>query len=182
MRVSIIWDAEHTTVLSTELRDALSEKFRHDVLMDYGIKKEDFAHCLGCFGCWVKSPGECQIPDLNSQINKSYMNSELVVFLSPVFFGGLSANIKNVLDRTIPNISPFFTTRNDVTSHRKRYKRYPKLVFIGYSNAIGKDQQALFNEWLTAHSIASMSFICSTSQDIRPILLGIETLTQEAAL
>ena len=181
MRVTIIWDATHTTVLSTELKNALSEKFRHDVLVDYGIKKEDFAHCLGCFGCWVKSPGMCQIPDLNSQINKSYMNSELVVFLSPVIFGGLSANIKNVLDRTLPNVSPFFTTRNGVTTHKKRYRHYPKLIFIGYGDAIGKDQQALFCEWLTIHSISSKNFICSTSQDVRPILLEIENLTKEAA-
>ena len=176
MRVSIICDAEHTTALSVELRNTLLEKFKNDTVQDYGIKEDVLSHCLGCFGCWVRIPGECVISDLIGQINRTYMNSELVIFLSPIVFGGLSANIKNVLDRTLPNILPFFTTNNGVTSHKKRYHCYPKTLIIGYGDAVNEEQQTIFSEWLTAHSIGDKNYICLASQDINHILTDLDNL------
>jgi multimeric flavodoxin WrbA len=62
------------------------------------ISKDDLAFCMGCFGCWVKTPGECIIDDMMSKINRNYINSDVVIYLSPIIFGQFSANIKNSLD------------------------------------------------------------------------------------
>ena len=69
--------------------------------------------CIGCFGCWVKTPGECVIKDTMAEINRLYVNSDVVVFLSPVVFGQQSANMKNVFDRLLPRLLPFFIRKAD---------------------------------------------------------------------
>lgn len=109
------------------------------------IGRNDLAFCRGCFNCWVLCPGQCAIDDKITAINRAYMNAEAVFLLSPVVFGQFSANIKNARDRWIPNILPFFKVREDgSTMHPPRYEEYPKLVIIGYGDAVCEEDRELF--------------------------------------
>lgn len=106
------------------------------------IGRAELAFCKGCFGCWVKTPGECVISDKMGQINRGYINSDVVVYLSPIVFGQYSANLKNVIDRWIPNVLPFFITRPDgSTMHPPRYEQYPCQIVIGYGARDEEDEQ-----------------------------------------
>ncbi|KJS21574.1 MAG: hypothetical protein VR72_10110 [Clostridiaceae bacterium BRH_c20a] len=87
--------------------------------------------CLGCFGCWVKTPGICVINDAGRDLAKSVVQSDLVISVSLVTFGGYSYEVKKALDRLIPIISPFFKKINGEVHHKPRYKRYPKVISIG---------------------------------------------------
>ncbi len=73
------------------------------------LHEKKIADCIGCFGCWVKTPGICIIDDYAREVARAFINSDLVVYLTPVVFGGYSYQLKKVLDRMIPLISPFFT-------------------------------------------------------------------------
>lgn len=109
------------------------------------LKGEKLAFCTGCFGCWIKTPGECVINDQMAQINRSVMNSNLVIYLSPIVFGQFSPNIKNIIDRGLPNMLPFFETRPDgSTMHPPRYETYPKQIIIGYADQLSDPDQQLF--------------------------------------
>lgn len=89
------------------------------------------AHCIGCFGCWVKTPGECIHKDEGRQIARDIINSHTVVLLSPVVFGGYSAALKHMVDRFIPLIHPNLMMRYGEIHHRPRYTSYPRMVGIG---------------------------------------------------
>lgn len=104
------------------------------------------------------------------------MNSDLVIYLSPIVFGGFSASVKNVLDRTLPNISPFFTTNNGVTTHKKRYDHYPLTAIIGYGDGITKAEQHTFIKWITTHSIGQKVYLCLSSKDSQNIVSDLMTI------
>ena len=43
--------------------------------------------CLGCFGCWVKTPGKCVIPDDAHKVYPLIAKSENVIYVTRLFHG-----------------------------------------------------------------------------------------------
>jgi multimeric flavodoxin WrbA len=66
--------------------------------------------CTGCFGCWTRTPGECVFEDASRDIVRSYACSDVVVYATPVTFGGYSSLTKTVIDRImLPVLDSRFT-------------------------------------------------------------------------
>lgn len=95
------------------------------------LRDMDIGPCLGCFGCWIKTPGICVINDSGRIIPEKIVGSDLLIFLTPITFGGYSPELKKALDRAIPMLLPFFRKVDGEVHHVMRYKKYPKLVAIG---------------------------------------------------
>lgn len=134
--------------------------------------------CMGCFGCWVKKPGECVIQDEMAALDRRYMNSDAVVFLSPVVFGQFSANIKNAIDRTLPNMLPFFHRRPDgSTTHPPRYEAYPSLAFIGCGEGLDEEEAQLFKDVTAKHRYGGVEVYRgeADAEKIRRLLGALET-------
>ena len=100
-------------------------------LKAYELSKMSIAPCLGCFDCWLQTPGECVIGDDGRLIAKEFIQSDVVILFTPIVFGGYSSELKKALDRFIPNILPFFRIHHNEIHHVPRYSRYPDLIFIG---------------------------------------------------
>lgn len=95
------------------------------------LQDTKIASCLGCFGCWLKTPGICVINDPGRELARSVIQSDLLITITPVTFGGYSYDLKKALDRLIPIISPFFMKINGEIHHKPRYERYPVTINIG---------------------------------------------------
>ncbi len=95
------------------------------------LSDKKIAGCLGCFGCWLKTPGICVIDDDGRFIAREIIQSDLLVLLSPVTFGGYSFDLKKALDRMLPNVMPYFKLVRGEIHHRPRYPKYPDLLVIG---------------------------------------------------
>ena len=95
------------------------------------LREKHIAGCLGCFGCWVKTPGICVIDDYGREATKKIVQSNLMIWLTPVTFGGYSSELKKALDRSIPILLPYFESYRGQIHHRMRYDKQPKLVVIG---------------------------------------------------
>jgi multimeric flavodoxin WrbA len=181
MKGAIISDKDYQTGiflnLNKQIIDFLNSK--NFEIEDIAIGRDDLKFCMGCFGCWIKKPGECVINDRMSQVNRSFMNSDTVIYLCPVIFGQFSANIKNALDRWIPNILPFFITRPDgSTMHPSRYDKYPKQIMIGYGDSISEEDVQLFTDITKKHrSNIEVLFFQNTDTDISEQLNKIELAT-----
>lgn len=115
MKAFIVSDNEYSTEiyekLSSQLKDLLSRKGFE--IEETAIGRDTLAFCKGCFGCWIKTPGECVISDGIASLNHKAMTSDLAVYLCPIVFGQYSANMKCAIDRWLPNMLPFFMTRPD---------------------------------------------------------------------
>jgi multimeric flavodoxin WrbA len=95
------------------------------------LKEQKIAGCRGCFGCWLKTPGVCVIADDGRRIAREIIQSDLLVLLSPVTFGGYSSELKKAMDRMIPDIMPYFRVIRGEMHHVPRYAKYPDLVTVG---------------------------------------------------
>ena len=78
-------------------------------------------HCIGCFGCWVKTPGKCVIHDgyENTGINMSKCTE--LILVSRCCYGSVSPFVKTVQDRAISYINPDFVMRKGKMHHKRRY-------------------------------------------------------------
>ena len=112
----------------------------------YLLRKIDIAPCTGCFGCWVRTPGVCVIDDPARGIAEAIIASDLVVYLTPVTFGGYSSELKKALDRTIPLILPFFKLYQGEVHHAPRYPRFPSIAFLGTLPRRDAAQEDLFED------------------------------------
>jgi multimeric flavodoxin WrbA len=81
-----------------------------------------YAPCVGCFHCWVKSPGTCKINDGLKNNGALLGHCEELIIISQHCYGGYSETVKRVLDRSISTLLPFFTFRSGKMRHRQRYR------------------------------------------------------------
>lgn len=91
-------------------------------------------YCIGCFGCWLKTPGKCVLKDRGSDFAVLMPRHSQVVVISRLVFGGLSPDVKAVLDRSIGFILPFFRIANGEMHHVKRYEKSPDLLCLFYGD------------------------------------------------
>ena len=91
----------------------------------FDLREMDIKYCIGCFGCWVKSPGECRSRDESSQVCKAYINSDFVLWASPVIMGFYSALLKKVTDKLICIVHPYGEFVEGEVHHLPRYDHYP---------------------------------------------------------
>lgn len=53
--------------------------------------------CIACGKCGMN--GDCVHKDDNDEIKKSLLNTDIVVFVTPIYYFGMSAQLKAVIDR-----------------------------------------------------------------------------------
>ena len=148
-------DSAHASLVDILVRRAWHvESF---VLRDIPLKP-----CRGCFGCWQKEPGLClNDSDAGRTIARKMVQSELMVMLTPVTFGGYSSHLKKALDRLIGNLSPMFTMIDGETHHKRRYKRYPALVALGMMPSADEESEQIFRTLVRRNAINMHSPACS---------------------
>ena len=105
--------------------------------------KETIRHCIGCFGCWVKTPGKCVIKDSYMDMGERLSKCSELIFVSACTYGGFSPFVQNVLDRSIPYISPYFTIINNEMHHEARYDNKIKVsaYFYGVEDISDKEKE-----------------------------------------
>ena len=108
------------------------------------LHDKDIKPCLGCFKCWVQTPGICIIDDYGREVAKKMIQSDILVYITPINYGGYSAELKKALDRSISLISPFFRVHEKEIHHETRYDKYPSLVVIGTLDKPNAEQEEIF--------------------------------------
>lgn len=101
------------------------------------------AFCTGCYGCWVKTPAQCVLHDGIENIGGRLVNSDRLIIISRNRYGGFDTPIKNVLDRSISGMLPYFTVRGGELHHQPRYEARPQLsvYFYDAGNMTPQEQQ-----------------------------------------
>jgi len=98
-------------IISASLRnksnsEALAESFKqgaeaagHEVEI-ISLKGKQISFCKGCFAC--QKTGRCVIKDDAIAIYEAMQKAEVLVFAGPVYYYGLSGQLKTMLDRANP--------------------------------------------------------------------------------
>lgn len=117
-------------IINTTSKMYSESDFDRDNIKVVNTTTLELHHCVGCFGCWTKTPGECFQKDDMPLIAETVMNSNLTVFISDVKVGFISSELKKVNDKMIQLIHPYMDIVEGEVHHKRRYKRYPKLALV----------------------------------------------------
>ncbi len=154
MNAYLLSDGEFQTPRAAHLIQMIQNTLeaRGYSVLQKAIQRDELQFCRGCFDCWTKTPGECAMQDGIAEINRACMTSDVVVYLCPIVFGQFSANMKSAIDRWLPNMLPFFTTRKDgSTMHPPRYESYARQIMLGYAENLSDSDAALFLDITQKH-------------------------------
>jgi hypothetical protein len=134
-------DESYTPIRSLLTGVLEAEGFQVEIIT---LKEISMAHCIGCFGCWLETPGACVLPDAGREVTGAVIRSEMTLLFTPVSFGGYSSELKKALDRWLPLVLPYFLVLHGEIHHTPRYRRYPRLVGIGVQRGTNVEEADLF--------------------------------------
>ena len=143
----------------SQLNDPISAKIKTSLQAQLSnvetlvLCEQKIGNCAGDFYCWVRSPGMCNTNDDNRMIAEKIIQSDLVIYLTPVTFGGYSSALKRMVDHQIQNISPFFATIDGEIHHQPRYQNYPDVLTIGWMDQPNAQSEAVFSQLVHRNAI-----------------------------
>lgn len=106
--------------------------------------------CVGCFGCWNKTPGQCVIHDGCEHMGALIHEADEVHVISRYTYGGFSGSVKNVFDRSLGYVLPQFEVVDGETHHRKRYEEDKPFTFVFYGSGLGEAQKESARQYVQA--------------------------------
>jgi multimeric flavodoxin WrbA len=94
-------------------------------------KKLKVKPCQGDYNCWLKTPGKCIHKDDMEMLLPKLAGADIWVFATPVYFDGISGALKNLIDRMLPLVEPFYELRDGHCRHPRRAgTKSGKLVLV----------------------------------------------------
>lgn len=109
--------------------------------------------CIGCFCCWTKTPGVCILKDEYNNIGEILSKANEVIIISKCIYGSYSPFVKNILDRSIPYLLPFFKIQNNEIHHKIRYKNRFNLKVYFYGENITEEEKDTAKKLIKANKL-----------------------------
>ena len=114
------------------------------------------ANCVGCFGCWTKTPGRCVIRDDAVKVYPLIARSEAVLYVSRIRYGGYDTVMKTMLERAIPVQQAFIRILDGETHHVQRSVAPKQAVILAYGDP-DEEEREIFRQ-LIARNARNMCF------------------------
>lgn len=127
-----------------------------DAIRHVDLSALRIANCVGCFGCWTKTPGRCVIRDDAPRVYPLIAASEEVLYVSRIRYGGYDTTMKRMLERAIPIQQAFIRIHRGETHHLQR-DVVPKRATIVAYGASDDEERSIF-EALVARNAHNMNF------------------------
>ena len=120
------------------------------------LSELNLSNCVGCFGCWTKTPGRCVIRDDAVSVYPLIARSSDLIYVSRIFCGSYDVPMKTMLERSIPVQQAFIRLYHGETHHMQRAVVEKDAVILAYGDT-GVEEQAIFRE-LVARNAHNMLF------------------------
>ncbi|BCK01175.1 flavodoxin family protein [Anaerocolumna chitinilytica] len=108
--------------------------------------------CIGCFGCWVKTPGVCVLNDKYQNMGQLLSKCSEYIIISKCCYGSYSPFVKNIFDRSISYFLPYFNNIDGETHHKKRYDNRFSLSVLFYGNDVTEAEKETAKDLVAANS------------------------------
>ena len=129
------------------------------------------SNCIGCFGCWTKTPGKCVIRDDAVKVYPKIAESRKILYVSRVKYGCYDTVMKTMLERALPIQQAFIRLLHGETHHIQRNVVPKQATIIGYGE-ISKEEQDIFRQ-LVIRNANNMNF-----EHYEVVLVSEDTLEQ----
>jgi multimeric flavodoxin WrbA len=125
--------------------------------------------CIGCWSCWVKTPGLCALRDDGARVLRSYLASDLAVFATPLGLGFVSGVMKRMLDRLIPLFCPHIEVYRGECVHSRRYDRYPAVGCLLHRGNYDEEDLSVTREYFRRYAFHFQTDLAlAASTDVTP--------------
>lgn len=114
------------------------------------------ANCVGCFGCWTKTPGKCVIRDDATKVYPYIAKSSSVIYVSHIKYGGYDSVMKTMIERAIPIQQAFIRIHQGETHHVQRNVATKDAIIIAYGNTDSEEHE-IFRQ-LVERNARNMNF------------------------
>ena len=114
------------------------------------------ANCVGCYGCWTKTPGRCVIRDDATKVYPLIAQSDTVLYVSRIRYGGYDTVMKTMLERAIPIQQAFIRILDGETHHVQRSVTPKNATILAYGDT-KEEEREIFRQ-LVARNAHNMSF------------------------
>ncbi len=122
----------------------------------FDLSSMNIANCMGCFGCWTKTPGKCVIRDDATHVYPCIAASEELIYISRIKYGGYDTIMKTMMERAIPVQQAFIRIHHGETHHVQR-NVLPKIAtIIAYGDSDDQERDIFRN--LVARNSHNMNF------------------------
>ena len=119
----------------------VSLKTENEMYIDLSALK--ISNCVGCFGCWTKTPGKCVIRDDAVKVYPIIADSEKIIYVSHIKYGSYDTVMKTMLERAIPIQQAFIRLYHGETHHIQRAVKEKEAVIVAYGD-VSEEEKALF--------------------------------------
>lgn len=150
----------------------LKFKPENDSFLFIDLSALNIANCVGCFGCWTKTPGKCVIRDDAVKVYPAIAKSDTLLYISRIKYGGYDTVMKKMLERAIPVQQAFIRLVDGETHHVQRDVKPKNATIIAYGD-ISDEEKGLF-EKLVARNALNMNF------EKYNIIYSVESLLEAA--
>ena len=120
------------------------------------VAEQRIAPCVGCFGCWIKTPGRCVIRDDAPGIYPAMARCDRLLIVSRLLLGCYDLPMKRLMERSLPNQQAFLRLHHGETHHLQRAVRPKQLTVVAYG-AADEEEQALFSRWLARNALNTLA-------------------------
>jgi multimeric flavodoxin WrbA len=83
----------------------------------------DIKGCVGCFKCWVETPGKCIYRDDMDWIIPKFMDADVIYLGTPIYNSNITHYLQKMTERMLPTSLPTMVEENGSTIHPERYER-----------------------------------------------------------
>ena len=155
MKITVITGSARKNGTSNYMADEFirgAEESGHEVYR-FDSARKDVKHCLGCNACGMGTK-PCIHKDDFVELKEHLLNSDVVVFVTPIYYFGMSSTLKKVIDRFY-SIDPQLKTKRNkgilisvqhapveavkepINAHYQAILSWLNMENIGIINAIG---------------------------------------------
>lgn len=125
MKVLLLRSNPRKTGYTQRLTDLFLQGLREGgaEIKDVDLTALSISGCLGCYHCWLATPGQCVHGDDMSGLLEDFLATDVLVCSTPLYFYSMSAHLKTFFERTLP-----LTQQGFVPSAQGRIRnqtRYP---------------------------------------------------------
>jgi hypothetical protein len=152
---------------------SMSLKKKGNEVVIINLKTMKLNYCIGCYACWLKTPGICIHKDDGPKILKQYINSDIVILSSPIIMGFISSILKTILERFLPVLHPFLYMHKDRMQHIPRYDNLPSRILLLDKSNNGDIEDIKITEDLFKN-IKTRKFLFTKTTDTKPEELADE--------
>ncbi len=122
-------------------------KAKNEEVEFVSVSDLDIKPCYACGGCTYKTYGKCVFRDDMDNIVPLLMEGDVIIYTSPLLWGGFSYSIKKVIDKMALTGSRFYKVKNGEIV-KGSISNMKKLVGIGVSDRVSEKERKTFENLL----------------------------------